>query len=53
MDSATAYASYCRHRTHKIEIKIFSKKINEQLVATINVSCQIMGLVATCTDRLK
>ena len=37
---------------HKIDIKI-AIKINEWLVATINVSCQITGFVATCADRLK
>ena len=37
---------------HKIDIKN-CYKINEWLVATINVSCQITGFVATCADRLK
>ena len=37
---------------HKIDIKI-AIKINEWLVATINVSRQITSFVATCADRLK
>lgn len=37
---------------HKIDIKI-AIKINEWLVTTIHVSCQITGFVATWADRLK
>lgn len=51
-DSASGYANYCRPGTHKIEVKI-AIRISEQSVATISVSCQIMGFVAAYADRLK
>lgn len=49
---ASGYANYFRPGTHKIEVKI-AIRISEQSVATINVSCKMMGFVAAYADRLK
>ena len=51
-DSAIECSNYCRPGTHNIEIKIVLK-ISEQLLATINVSCQTTGIVSSCAGGLK